>query len=111
MSDFKLDTAIPLPEDAEIILVNTRGKRNACYLWEHDWRDIEKTDKIFPLTGRGREKCAKCGEIFPCVQDCGHLDCRVVKGQKLPDWISEVPDEVASEPEICEATVSYEETP
>ncbi|HUE39986.1 MAG TPA: hypothetical protein VMR29_10800 [Candidatus Binatia bacterium] len=38
--------------------------------------------------GSVRVKCERCGDVFPCHHDCEHIDCRLVKNQPLPDWIS-----------------------
>lgn len=33
-----------------------------------------------------RERCEKCNTSFPCLIDCHHLDCRLEKGQPMPEW-------------------------
>lgn len=44
---------------------------------KHDWR----------VRG-SRERCELYGTVFPCPVDCRHWDCRVEKGQELPDWVT-----------------------
>jgi hypothetical protein len=31
-----------------------------------------------------REKCCKCGDIFPCRNACGHYDCMQARGEPSP---------------------------
>lgn len=50
----------------------------------HEWR---------PMRGSDREKCSLCGTTFPCALECGHVDCRLVKGQPMPDGIRLIPEE------------------
>lgn len=40
----------------------------------HSWR---------PLNAK-RERCEKCGEVYPCRHECSHYDCIVDTGRKLP---------------------------
>lgn len=45
---------------------------------------------LVPISGKpGRYRCAnpQCMANYPCVLDCSHADCRVDKGQPLPEWI------------------------
>ena len=44
---------------------------------KHEWK---------PVRGTTRERCALCHTTYPCLLDCGHFDCRMDKGQPLPDW-------------------------
>jgi hypothetical protein len=55
------------------------GKRlPRCSHREHDWKPVKRR-------GPCREKCTKCGDVFPCRHDCEHLDCVVATGRAIPD--------------------------
>lgn len=56
-------------------------KIRLCSLRKHVWR---------LLRGGKREQCQVCKTVFPCRTLCGHLDCRLERGDALPDWITEV---------------------
>lgn len=83
MSEYKLDGGIPIPVKSESpeeadVAPEIRVKRNGCRLAEHKWQPYGT-----------REKCSKCGDIFPCQHDCRHIDCRDKKGIPQEDWITE----------------------
>lgn len=40
-----------------------------------------------------REKCSLCGTKFPCPLACQHVDCCLLKGHELPEWITLVKEE------------------
>lgn len=40
-----------------------------------------------PVRGSGDVVCEKCGDRFPCSHTCGHVDCRSVKGEALPEFV------------------------
>lgn len=83
MSEYKLDAGIPIPVKSESpeeadVAPEIKVKRNGCRLAEHNWQPHGT-----------REKCSKCGDIFPCQHDCRHIDCRDRKGKPQEDWITE----------------------
>ena len=39
-----------------------------------------------PLKGGKRERCRLCGAIFPCYNQCEHLDCIEARGEEFPSW-------------------------
>lgn len=49
-----------------------------CKPNEHDWERMRG----------GRERCRKCSTTYPCLLDCQHYDCRIDKGQKLPEGVT-----------------------
>jgi hypothetical protein len=42
--------------------------------------------------GGAHEQCTKCGDVFPCRNECSHLDCIVATGRELPGWCGD-PDQ------------------
>lgn len=35
--------------------------------------------------GGAHEQCTKCKDVFPCRNECEHLDCIVATGREIPD--------------------------
>ena len=77
MSEFKIESNIPIPEDAEEIEV----EEPEDILPEEEpsrWTPYKPNQRKcpnnqhWPMIG----KCQKCGDIFPCPSgNCGHFDC------------------------------------
>lgn len=36
------------------------------------------------------QKCDLCAARYPCAHACDHIDCRIERGEALPDWVTEV---------------------
>lgn len=49
---------------------------NRCANGAHDWKPMKR--------GGAHEQCTKCRDVFPCRNDCTHLDCIVATGRELP---------------------------
>jgi hypothetical protein len=54
-------------------------KKLRCKNTEHD-------DQV--LRGRRRRRCRRCGDVFPCRNECEHVDCILESERELPEWIS-----------------------
>jgi hypothetical protein len=52
-------------------------KKKRCKKGEHQ-----------PMRGGKRERCTKCGDVFPCRNECEHIDCILESGRELPDWVT-----------------------
>lgn len=83
MADYKLDDSVPIPVSEDLELedlqdeiheARARGRRKKCGNTSH-----------WPMDG----KCDKCGDVFPCEEDCIHVDCLEAKDLPLPDWLTE----------------------
>lgn len=56
------------------------GKRlPRCSKSAHDWKPTKRR-------GPCREKCTKCGDVFPCRHECEHLDCIAATGRPLTEY-------------------------
>lgn len=100
MSDFKIESDIPIPEpedpseELDRLVINTddpeddedpeipgrRGRKPRCRRNDlHVWKSYGE-----------REKCDLCGDIFPCMNEakCWHFDCWVTRGEIHP-WIAD----------------------
>jgi hypothetical protein len=53
-------------------------KKPKCPIGQH-------ADKL--LRGGKRTRCTKCGDVFPCSHACDHFDCRLARGEELPDMV------------------------
>lgn len=120
MSDFKIESNIPIPEsepdELEIEDLPPPEEDSRWVPFKPNQRKCAN-NKHTPMIGR----CTKCGDIFPCPSGkCGHADCKDPSlsgldcpgnGTDLPEWITEAREPVAPAPESCEAGVSHEETP
>ena len=49
---------------------------NRCAKSEHNWKPMKR--------GGAHEQCTKCHDVFPCRNDCRHLDCIVATGREIP---------------------------
>jgi len=60
-----------------------------CLKNQHDWKPTKRR-------GPCREKCTKCGDVFPCRHECEHLDCIAALNRPLTEYFQNVlanPDE------------------
>lgn len=46
---------------------------------------IHQHEDIVLKRGSIRVRCKTCGDIFPCFNNCRHLDCCVASDRPLPD--------------------------
>ncbi len=67
MSEYKLDTLIPIPFQKPAIRRAKRCKHGTC-LW------VPVGDHAY------KERCSVCSDIFPCEPLCKHLDCCEAQG-------------------------------
>jgi hypothetical protein len=52
-----------------------------------DGTHCKPNEHVWEATRGGRERCKKCTLTYPCLLDCDHVNCRVDKGQPMPDGI------------------------
>lgn len=79
MKIFKIDEAVTLPiSSTPEIVRRTRGPNKP---------KIKRCDNKDHMPEIG--KCEKCGDVFPCVDLCEHLDCLDYKDLPWPEWLSE----------------------
>lgn len=55
----------------------------------HSWQPLRRGSK--------RERCKHCKVTYPCTHDCGHFDCMVDTGRKLPDHVTYIPPKLKKE--------------
>lgn len=76
VSDYKIDTLIPIPI-TDTPVRRTRGPaRKRCKHGTCLW--VPVSDHAY------KEKCSACGDIFPCEPLCAHVDCCEAQGIESP---------------------------
>lgn len=90
MSEFKIES-VPLPDDPAP-QPKRRGRppgsknkpKVKIGAHEHVWTPLGVSG-----SGVETEECLVCHDVFPCVGDCTHVDCKEAKGLELPEWYLE----------------------
>lgn len=55
---------------------------------DHNWQPMQRGSK--------REQCRNCETVYPCRHACDHLDCRVDRGDPMPEGVVYIKKEVVS---------------